>query len=716
MFLHGYLLIGLMLSGVPVLLHLLLQQKPRRMLFPALRFLQARQQTNQRRLQLRQLLLLLIRMAIITAIVLALARPQLLGDPLGAAVDRPVVAVLVIDTSPSMGYAPGGVSRLDRARLRAQELLDELNPASRVALLDVGQVVQEPFLSVSEVRNRLQKLTIRPEAGALNRAVERACDMLKQSQQTVRETGEAPHLLLVFTDATRGAWDARGTQPTLPEGVRALLFDVGVSKPQNLGIEAIELVPPSVVPGRRFQVRARLRATPGGHENELIAQLGDRTPERQPVVLVAGQQETTLSFDLLAPIEPGPYPLTLQLAARDDLKADDVRHAVVSVRRKARLLTIRQGDAARVWEVALDTLGAFENTSRTIEESESEKFADYSVITLAHLPRLPAWLWDRLHAFVREGGGLAILPAGEDAHRPDYRDVRVLPAPLERLVDRPPEQPLYWRRFVGGHPLLEPFALWSREANPDFAQENLRPFVRRYWQVGPLVKGVTVVAAYENDQPALLERLEGRGRVLLFTTPLDARRLDATRLEQWTNYWQYSSFGFVLIDRATRYLAGETTPPETAYRCGVEPSVRVPLPLLPPYRVEGPGLNNTERELKPPSVSGELALPQARQPGVYVVRDGRNQAVAAVSLDIAGSESDLSAVPPDEWNKVFGTTAVIGPESRSNLREALAAGSAPQELLPYLLLLLLLILTIEGIFANRFYRTSQSTTMETRAA
>jgi hypothetical protein len=291
-----------------------------------------------------------------------------------------------------------------------------------------------------------------------------------------------------------------------------------------------------------------------------------------------------------------------------------------------------------------------------------------------------------------------------------------MPASLERLGNAPAERPVAWRRFVGGHPLLEPFAAWSREANPDFAQDNLRPFVRRFWEVGPLVQGATVVAAYENNRPALLERIEGRGRVLLFTTPLDARRLDATRLDQWTNYWQYSSFGLVLIDRSTRYLAGETAVPETAFRCGVEPGVRVPVPFVPPYTLEGPGLTGPERELKVPAASGEIALAGARQPGVYLVRDGRKQAVAAVSLDIAGTEADLTPIPREEWEKRFGRDAVIGPESQAGLRDALSAGAAPVELLPYLLLLLLVILTVEGLFANRFYGPAAPGGTEARAA
>ena len=46
-FIHGYLLGGLVLAGVPVLLHLILRQKPKRLPFPAFRFLLQKHRTNQ---------------------------------------------------------------------------------------------------------------------------------------------------------------------------------------------------------------------------------------------------------------------------------------------------------------------------------------------------------------------------------------------------------------------------------------------------------------------------------------------------------------------------------------------------------------------------------------------------------------------------------------------------------------------------------------------
>src|SRR6266566_490196 len=100
-FVHPLLLGGLLLVGIPVLIHLIMRQKPKHLLFPAVRFLLQRQQSNRRRLQLRHLILLALRMLLIAAICLALARPRVLNERLNIAADQPVAAVMSFDLSVS---------------------------------------------------------------------------------------------------------------------------------------------------------------------------------------------------------------------------------------------------------------------------------------------------------------------------------------------------------------------------------------------------------------------------------------------------------------------------------------------------------------------------------------------------------------------------------------------------------------------------------------
>ena len=67
---------GGLLLAIPVVLHLLMQPKPKVVTFPAIRFVQQMQRTNQRSLLLKHWLLLAIRCLLLLVVAAALARPS----------------------------------------------------------------------------------------------------------------------------------------------------------------------------------------------------------------------------------------------------------------------------------------------------------------------------------------------------------------------------------------------------------------------------------------------------------------------------------------------------------------------------------------------------------------------------------------------------------------------------------------------------------------
>ena len=78
---YSFFIIGLLASGIPVLLHLLMRGKPKRIVFPPLILIQARLNVTKRNFQLKQILLLLLRILIFVIVGLLLSRPTLkLGD------------------------------------------------------------------------------------------------------------------------------------------------------------------------------------------------------------------------------------------------------------------------------------------------------------------------------------------------------------------------------------------------------------------------------------------------------------------------------------------------------------------------------------------------------------------------------------------------------------------------------------------------------------
>ena len=70
-----------------------------------------------------------------------------------------------------------------------------------------------------------------------------------------------------------------------------------------------------------------------------------------------------------------------------------------------------------------------------------------------------------------------------------------------------------------------------------------------------------------------------------------------------------------------------------------------------------------------------------------------------------GDESDLARTAPEEIEAVLGTEAVLPVGATTDLNEVMRGHiSQPWELFPVLMVLLLLVLAVENLLANNFYR------------
>src|SRR5262249_43731832 len=107
-FLNPLFLFGLAAAAVPGLIHLFPPRKAREVRFPSLDFLSEVNQSEIRRLRLKQWLLLLLRTLAVALLALAMARPSLRGSASGGSAASTLVAL--VDVSGSMG-APDAEGR-----------------------------------------------------------------------------------------------------------------------------------------------------------------------------------------------------------------------------------------------------------------------------------------------------------------------------------------------------------------------------------------------------------------------------------------------------------------------------------------------------------------------------------------------------------------------------------------------------------------------------
>src|SRR6478672_6395018 len=93
-FVNLSLLLGGAFVAIPVVLHLIMRQRPKQFVFPAVRFIHERRLANQRKLQLRHWLLLALRCGALGLFVLALARPSVASGVLSSWIAAGILAGL----------------------------------------------------------------------------------------------------------------------------------------------------------------------------------------------------------------------------------------------------------------------------------------------------------------------------------------------------------------------------------------------------------------------------------------------------------------------------------------------------------------------------------------------------------------------------------------------------------------------------------------------
>src|SRR5262245_1246580 len=363
---HAVLIAGAALVGLPILLHLIMKQEPKRLTFPAFRFLKQKLKTNQRKLRLRYFILLALRMLIIALFALLLYQPTIKSDQLNLRGEQPIATVIIIDTTPSMGYVSNDKTRLKEATQRAGELLKELPEKSPIAIIDTSEQSANwlPAGDRSAPPRQLDAIT-EPKGGqSVSAALAVAYQLLAKVDQETESPEPLPKLIVVFTDRTMASWDSNRTEDLKklrdsfpdPKPVHVVI-DFGVNAPSNVGILSAEMKPQIISANQTASITLSVGASGGDGTtvNATVAAkpLWTAKPETftasRDVSIPAGQARTA-TFEF-RDLKPGLHQVEFNLKTPDKLAFDNTRFLTFKVGEARRILTITDDrEAAAFWQ------------------------------------------------------------------------------------------------------------------------------------------------------------------------------------------------------------------------------------------------------------------------------------------------------------------------------------------------------------------------------
>jgi hypothetical protein len=190
-FLNGSVLAVAAATIIPLLIYLFARKKPKRVEFSSIRFIVASQKKQNKRINLLNILLLIIRMMIILFTILALARPTLKTPYLKSSTEHPPTAIaIILDTSYSMDYLVGTQSNLEKGKAIISKINSMLSDQDIVLLLTSDEKWNRlnGNLHFGKLPAReMENISITYMPLTYSKLVREAQDKLSQSQMPNRE-------------------------------------------------------------------------------------------------------------------------------------------------------------------------------------------------------------------------------------------------------------------------------------------------------------------------------------------------------------------------------------------------------------------------------------------------------------------------------------------------------------------------------------------------
>jgi Aerotolerance regulator N-terminal len=533
-FLSPLLIWGTLLGAIPLIIHLLNRRRFRRVEWAPMHYLKLTFQRNRRRIQLEELLLLLLRIALPILLFFYLARPILnptgLEQWLGSG--GRASQVVLVDDSLSMGYTAGEVSAFQRAQQAAAALLAAVRPQDRCTLV-ASSAPRTPLLH-DVAGSRRDELAAAVASLPLSATHAAWPAVLAGIDEVLRSCTYPTRQLTIVTDFRKSGWD-RGVSAIArlwrEQGVRVRILDVGADGATNVALAA--LLPTD---------RTILAGTPSGWE-AVIENDSPRTISGAKAILRVDDKPTEIALPDIAAFQsarvplavpfPGSGPHELSLRIPDDeLPGDNERWVAVPVKDSLLIRLVDGEPSPEPFASEVDYLsaplsigvGAAEAWRVEVVPDQdflSQRLDPPDVLVMANVAAPTPEQAERLRKLVRAGMGLMVFTGGK-LDVGIYNELLergpdgILPCPLKTLLDEnlrglivEPLHPSPLEKLLE----LKPSAL-ERIAVRQFMTVDEQQAER---------DSARVLARWNNPSrsPAVIERAIGLGRVLLWTTTAD---------------------------------------------------------------------------------------------------------------------------------------------------------------------------------------------------
>ncbi|MCL2042183.1 MAG: BatA domain-containing protein [Bacteroidales bacterium] len=503
-FSNPYILWGLVLLAVPIIIHLFNFRRYRKVYFTNVRQLQEITIKTRRNARLRNLLILLLRMLATAALVIIFAGPYKVDKEkqTNAPSGRKIVSVFV-DNSFSMELSDGNISLLELAKARA------LDVAAAYAASDRFQLITNNFsgktqqlLSRESFIDEVHNITYSP--------VFRSTPEIVARQKRLLDTENGAKECYFISDFQKNTLIPE--QMDIDSSYRVILMPLFTEKHPNIAIDSCWFETPTHRTGEPNRLFVKIR----GRGNEALQKL--------PIRLMVNNKQSGLGNFDLAPdgeivteilftvheqgthhawVEISDYPVTF----------DDKMFFTFAITNKIGVAELSDNPRQNYLQTLFGSDEAFQYEKIDVKRIDYSLFNQYSLIVLSNSDDVSSGLASSLEQFAAEGGSIAVYPstnAKDDSFKELFRKFEI---PLDGL-----QLDTSLLRF-GSLNLNSDFFADVFERMPK--NMEMPSASQHYHLLSPI--GSETLIQFENNDPALIKIPYKKGKIFLFTFPLNEK-------------------------------------------------------------------------------------------------------------------------------------------------------------------------------------------------
>ncbi len=687
-FLAPLFLLGAIAIALPIVFHLIRRSSREKVPFSSLMFLLPTPPRVTRRSRLENILLLLLRCAVISFLAFAFARPFLsrpvTPDPAAHAGQK---VVLLLDTSASMRRA----GLWSQAKDKARAVLRTLTPADQVACYTFDRQLSTVMSfddwgalpageRVAQLSTRLDAVTPGWAGTRLGTALITACELFEAPDKEV----PAPKRIVLISDLQEGS-RLDGLQGfEWPKGIAVTIEAVQAKRTSNAGLQLAPERDELTEPAKDLPPHFRVTNSSDSKREQFVLgwrQIGQQSFSGGTIDIYVPPGQTRSVAVPRPNTEP---PLQTVALTGDDDEFDNTAYVVPPKTQKARILVLGTDRETDPTQSLFYLQRAFQETRSLAAEIVPQRpdviltnqdLAAGRLLVITGV--LPEEQVRAVRSFLEEDKAVLMVLV----------DVKQAPT-LGRLVGQDAliveEASVDKYAMLGQidfqHPLFAPFA------DPRYSDFTKIHFWKHRRMVVDTVPNSRVLARFDNGDPAVVEFSVGKGRVWVLTAgwqPEDSQMALSSKFVPLL-YAMLEQSG-VVQEQPAQFWIGDA----------------VPLAATPrPVTIRKPDASEVTW------TQGDR-FTGTDEPGVYTITS--MQPPVSFAVNVPPEESRTAPLPPEELERLnvpLQPQETVSPKQVQQRKEHLQAVQLEnrQKLWRWLIVAALMVLVVETWLAGRLTR------------